>query len=104
MDDIVQASKEASYGFRRRLGELTTPMELRSFVDDYFHTPERKMFWWNVSAFYDLDGGELWGDEFGKALKVLLISQAFEEWSKEKASFKDERVLLGFKLGSTVQR
>lgn len=103
-DDIINAAKEAAYNFHRRLGELTTPMQLRKFVDDYFHSLGRKEFWWNVASFYELDGVALWTDDIGTDLKTLFTKEAFTEWNLEKAAYKDERALLGFKLGDIEKR
>ena len=103
-DDIIDAAKQTAFSFHRRLGELSTPMQLRKFVDDYFHTLTRKEFWWNVASFYELDGTALWLDDIGSDLKVLFTKEAFTEWNLEKAAYKDERALLGFKLGDIEKR
>jgi hypothetical protein len=103
-DDIINAAKEAAYNFHRRLGDLGTAMQLRKFVDDYFHSLNRKEFWWNVASFYELDGVAPFSDDLGSELKVLFTKEAFLEWSTEKACYKDERALLGFKLGDIEKR
>lgn len=103
-DDIINAAKETAYNFHMRLGQLATAMELRKFVDDYFHSLNRKDFWWNVASFYELDGVALWSDDLGPELKLLFTKEAFTEWNLEKAGYQDERALLGFKLGDIEKR
>jgi len=103
-DDIIDAAKQAALSFHSRLAELYTSEQLRQFVDDYFHTLDRKEFWWNVAWYYDIGGVELWSGDMGDSLKKLFTKEAYIEWNKEKLEFRDPRAQLGFKLGSPANR
>lgn len=95
-DEIIEAAKTAAYQFHTRLASINSPESLRQFVDDYFMTPSDKQFWFDLASFWELKRFAFWT---WAPFKVYFNSIAYDEWSREKSRFIDERARLGFKIG-----